>query len=114
MKVDFRRTMSHLALEETSNKQIDFQKQLYNYMRNDQICELSQKIKWAEQNKETSGDFLADMTSVSGFKSAVSFLFNSITEAMATATRMAREVTVLGILWTIQPSKFCSLNVSHV
>ena len=30
LKVDFRRTMSHLALEETSNKQIDFQKQLYN------------------------------------------------------------------------------------
>ena len=75
--------MSHLALEETSNKQIDFQKQLY--MRNDQICELPQEIMRAEQNKETSGDFLADMTSISGFKSAVSFLFNSITHAMATA-----------------------------
>ena len=34
--------MSHLALEETSNKQIDFQKQLY--MRKDQICELPQEI----------------------------------------------------------------------
>ena len=104
--------MSHLALEETSNKQIDFQKQLY--MRNYQICELPQEIMRAEQNKETSGDFLADMTSISGFKSAVSFLFNSITEVMATATRRAREVTVLDILSTIQPSKFCSLNVSHV
>ena len=104
--------MSHLALEETSNKQIDFQKQLY--MRNYQICELPQEIMRAEQNKETSGDFLADMTSISGFKSAVSFLFSLITEAMATATRRAREVTVLDILSTIQPSKFCSLNVSHV
>ena len=104
--------MSHLALEETSNKQIDFQKQLY--MRNDQICEQAKEIMRAEQNKETSGDFLADMTSISGFKSALSFLFNSITEAMATATRRAREVTVLGILWTIQPSKFCSHNASQV
>ena len=46
----------------------------------------------------TSGDHLAMMTSMSGFKFAVSFLFNSATEAMATATRRAREVTVLSIL----------------
>ena len=48
----------------------------------------------AEQDKETSGDHLA----MSGFKFAVSFLFNSATEAMAKATRRAREVTVLSIL----------------
>ena len=42
--------------------------------------------------------FLAMMTSMSGFKFAVSFLFNSATEAMVTATRRAREVTVLSIL----------------
>ena len=35
---------------------------------------------------------------MSGFKFAVSFLFNSATEAMATATRRALEVTVLSIL----------------
>ena len=52
----------------------------------------------AEQDKETSGDNLAMMTSMSGFKFAVSFLFNSATEAMATATRRALEVTVLSIL----------------
>ena len=52
----------------------------------------------AEQDKETSGDHLAMMTSMSGFKLAVSFLFNSATEAMATATRRALEVTVLSIL----------------
>ena len=75
--------MSHPAMEETSNKQTNFQRKLY--MRNDQISELPKEIMWTEQNKETSGDFLADMTSFSGFKSAVSFLFNSITEAMATA-----------------------------
>ena len=34
----------------------------------------------AEQDKETSGDHLAMMTSMSGFKLAVSFLFNSATE----------------------------------
>ena len=53
----------------------------------------------AEQDKETSGDHLAAMMiSMSGIKFAVSFLFNSATEAMATATRRAREVTVLSIL----------------
>ena len=52
----------------------------------------------AEQDKETSGDHLAMMTFMSGFKLAVSFLFNSATEAMATATRRALEVTVLSIL----------------
>ena len=51
-----------------------------------------------EQGKEKSGDHLAMMPSMSGFKFAVSFLFNSATEAMATATRRAREVTVLSIL----------------
>ena len=50
-----------------------------------------------EQDKKTS-DHLAMMTSMSGFKFAVSFLFNSATEAMATATRRALEVTVLSIL----------------
>ena len=52
----------------------------------------------AEQDKEMSGDHLAVMTSMSGFKFAVSFLFSSATEAMATATRRAREVTVLSTL----------------
>ena len=52
----------------------------------------------AEQDKEKSGDHLAMMTSMSGFKFAVFFLFNSATEAMATATRRADEVTVLSIL----------------
>ena len=42
MKVDFWRTMSHPAMEETSNKQTNFQRKLY--MRNDQICELPQEI----------------------------------------------------------------------
>ena len=65
----------------------------------------------AEQDKETSGVHLAMMTSMSGFKFAVSFLFNSATEAMATATRRAREVTVLSKLWTIQPSKLCKPGV---
>ena len=37
----------------------------------------------AEQDKETPGDHLAMMTSMSVFKFAVSFLFNSATEAMA-------------------------------
>ena len=49
-----------------------------------------------EQDKETS-DHLAMMTSMSGFKFVISFLFNSA-EAMATATRRALEVTVLSIL----------------
>ena len=53
---------------------------------------------WAEQVKETSGDHLAKMISMSGIKFAVSLLFNLATEAMATATRRAREVTVLSIL----------------
>ena len=75
-------------MEETSIKQTAFQKPLE--MKNDQISEL--------QDKETSGDHLAMMTSMSGFKFAVSFLFNSATEAMARATRRAREVTVLSIL----------------
>ena len=44
----------------------------------------------AKQDKETSGDHLAKMISMSGFKFAVSFLFNSATEAMAAATRGAR------------------------
>ena len=51
-----------------------------------------------EQDKETSGDHMAMMRSMSGFKFGVSFLFNSATEAMATATRRALEVTVLSIL----------------
>ena len=51
----------------------------------------------AEQDKETSGYHLAMLTPMSGFKFAVSFLFNLATEAMATATRRAREVTVLSI-----------------
>ena len=49
----------------------------------------------AEQDKETSGVHLAMMTSMSGFKFAVSFLFNAATEAMA----------------TIQPSKLCKPGV---
>ena len=54
----------------------------------------------AEQDKETSGDHLAMMTSMSGFKFAVSFLFNSATEAMATATlssflQVARDTRLL-------------------
>ena len=49
MKVDFRRTMSHSAMEENSTKQTDFQKQLY--MRNDQISELPKEIMQAKQNK---------------------------------------------------------------
>ena len=68
----------------------------------------------AEQDKELSGDHLAMMTSMSGFKLAVSFLFNSATEAMATATRRARQVTVLSILLTIQPSKLCKPGVVNV
>ena len=36
----------------------------------------------AEQDKETSGVHLAMMTSMSGFKLAVSFLFNWATEAI--------------------------------
>ena len=88
--------MSHSAMEENSTKQTDLQKQLY--MRNDQISELPKEIMQAEQDRETSGDFLADMLSISVIKSAFSFLLNSITEAMAAATKRAREVTVLGIL----------------
>ena len=88
--------MSHSAMEENSTKQTDFQKQLY--MRNDQISELPKEIMQAKQDKQTSGEFLADMTSISVIKSAFSFLLNSITEAMAAATKRAREVTVLGIL----------------
>jgi len=52
----------------------------------------------AEQDKETSGDHLAMMTSMSGFKFAVSFLFNLATEAMATATRRARELCKPGVV----------------
>ena len=68
----------------------------------------------AEQDKKTSGDHLAKMIYMSGFKFEVSFLFNSATEVMAAATRGAREVRVLSILWTIQPSKLCSHNASQV
>ena len=63
--------MSHSAMEENSTKQTDFQKQLY--MRNDQISELPKEIMQAEQDRETSGDFLADMTSISVIKSAFPF-----------------------------------------
>merc|ERR1719369_1996113 len=76
--------MTHQEMEETSSKQTDLQEQLD--MRNLQI---------SEQHKEKSGDRWAKMTSMTDSKIAVSFLFNSATEAMATATTRAREVREL-------------------
>ena len=64
-------------------------------MRNLQISELQKEIMLAEQDKEKSGDRWAKMTSMTDSKIAVSFLFNSATEAMATATTRAREVVVI-------------------
>ena len=66
LKDECRRTMTHQEMEETSTKQTDLQEQLD--MRNLQISELQKEIMLA-------------------------FLFNSATEAMATATTRAREVT---------------------
>ena len=40
LKVPFKRTITHLEMEDTSTKQTDFQKQLD--MKNDQISALSQ------------------------------------------------------------------------
>ena len=60
------------------------------------LAEKIQKLK--VPFKRMSGDHLATKPSMSGFKFAVSFLFNSATEAMATAAKRAREVTVLSIL----------------
>ena len=91
LKVECRRTMTHQEMEETSTKQTDLQEQLD--MRNLQISELQKEIMLAEQDKEKSGDRWAKMTSMTDSKIAVSFLFNSATEAMATATTRAREVT---------------------
>jgi len=68
LKVECRRTMTHQEMEETSTKQTDLQEQLD--MRNLQISELQKEIMLA-------------------------FLFNSATEAMATATTRAREVREL-------------------
>ena len=72
----------------------DLQEQLD--MRNLQISELQKEIMLAEQDKEKSGDRWAKMTSMTDSKIAVSFLFNSATEAMATATTRAREVIAIG------------------
>merc|ERR1719454_1884301 len=80
-------------MEETSSKQTDLQEQLD--MRNLQISELQKEIMLAEQDKEKSGDRWAKMTSMTDSKIAVNFLFNSATEAMATATTRAREVREL-------------------
>ena len=77
-----------------SSKQTDLQEQLD--MRNLQISELQKEIMLAEQDKEKSGDRWAKMTSMTDSKIAVSFLFNSATEAMATATTRAREVIAIG------------------
>ena len=93
LKVESRRTMTSQEMEETSTKQTDLQEQLD--MRNLQISELQKEIMVAEQDKEKSGDRWAKMTSMTDSKIAVSFLFNSATEAMATATTRAREVIVI-------------------
>ena len=93
LKVESRRTMTSLEMEETSSKQTDLQEQLD--MRNLQISELQKEIMLAEQDKEKSGDRWAKMTSMTDSKIAVSFLFSSATEAMATATTRAREVVVI-------------------
>merc|ERR1719507_1605965 len=93
LKVESRRTMNSQEMEETSSKQTDLQEQLD--MRNLQISELQKEIMLAEQDKEKSGDRWAKMTSMTDSKIAVSFLFNSATEAMATATTRAREVREL-------------------
>ena len=94
LKVESRRTMTSQEMEETSTKQTDLQEQLD--MRNLQISELQKEIMVAEQDKEKSGDRWAKMTSMTDSKIAVSFLFNSATEAMATATTRAREVINFG------------------
>ena len=88
LKVECRRTMTHQEMEETSTKQTDLQEQLD--MRNLQISKLQKEIML---EKEKLGDRWAKMTSMTDSKIAVSFLFNSATEAMATATTRAREVT---------------------
>merc|ERR1712013_487587 len=93
LKVECRRTMTHQEMKETSTKQTDLQEQLD--MRNLQISELQKEIMLAEQDKEKSIDRWAKMTSMTDSKIAVSFLFNSATEAMATATTRAREVREL-------------------
>ena len=95
LKVESRRTMTSQEMEETSTKQTDLQEQLD--MRNLQISELQKEIMVAEQDKEKSGDRWAKMTSMTDSKIAVSFLFNSATEAMATATTRAREVINLSL-----------------
>ena len=95
LKVESRRTMTSQEMEETSTKQTDLQEQLD--MRNLQISELQKEIMVAEQDKEKSGDRWAKMTSMTDSKIAVSFLFNSATEAMATATTRAREVINLAL-----------------
>ena len=74
-------------------KQTDLQEQLD--MRNLQISELQKEIILAEQDKEKSGDRWTKMTSMTDSKMAVSFLFNSATKAMTTATTRAREVVVI-------------------
>ena len=93
LKVESRRTMTSLEMEETSSKQTDLQEQLD--MRNLQISELQKEIILAEQDKEKSGDRWTKMTSMADSKIAVSFLFNSATKAMTTATTRAREVVVI-------------------
>ena len=62
LKVESRRTMTSLEMEETSSKQTDLQEQLD--MRNLQISELQKEIILAEQDKEKSGDRWAKMTSM--------------------------------------------------
>ena len=48
LKVPFKRTITHLEMEETSTKQTDFQKQLD--MKNDQISEL-QKCRQSKTSR---------------------------------------------------------------
>merc|ERR1719319_1504981 len=89
LRVDTRRTMTSQELEETSGRQTELQEQLD--MKNLQIAELQKNVMKAEQDKEKSGDRWSRINNMTDAKLAVTYLFNSATESLASFTTKSAE-----------------------
>ena len=89
LRVDTRRTMTSQELEETSGRQSELQEQID--MKNLQIAELQKNVMKAEQDKEKSGDRWSRINNMTDAKLAVTYLFNSATESLASCTTKAAE-----------------------
>ena len=85
--------MTGPEMAERSARQAQLQEQLD--LRNVQISELQKEILLAEQDKEKSGDRWSKMTSMNDAKLAISYLFNSATESMASVHQRQQEVREL-------------------